>query len=92
MLCSIEIYGARLMEFLKHLVKIIDNLALAVLTGAIAPVVKSAIEGASVPALWVVFIVCAFLFYLLAQALNLCLLYNFIDFPRKTPRKTNGGA
>ncbi|AUH50724.1 hypothetical protein CXB49_07860 [Chromobacterium sp. ATCC 53434] len=72
------------MEFLKHLVKIIDNLTLAVLTGAIAPAVKSVIEGNPVPAYWIVSLVCAFLFYLLMQVLNLWLLYNFIDFPRKT--------
>ncbi|MFB9157918.1 hypothetical protein [Chromobacterium violaceum] len=71
------------MEFLKHFVKIMDNLVLAVLAGTIAPVVKSMIEDKPVPDDWGVFVMCAFLFYLLVEALGLWLLYNFIDFPRK---------
>ena len=72
------------MEFLKHFVKIMDNLAPAVLAGTIAPAVKSLIEDKPVPSDWGVFVMCAFLFYLLIETLALWLLYNFIDFPRKT--------
>ncbi|MEO9382846.1 hypothetical protein [Chromobacterium phragmitis] len=74
------------MEFIKHGVKVMGNLALAVLAATIAPLAKNVIDGKTIPAIWGAYAACALLFYLLLELVSICLLYNFIDFPRAPGR------